>query len=259
LRCGKRYNLIVRTVARIVLSLALVFTTCPLDSCTVVQPPVGAPASTLGGSATGSSFGSGSTGTWRATKPLARVPAYIPVAEQSKKLTHYFKTHRLPLVGAKVSRDTSGHRRVMLYGFVATPFGKSDAENKARAVLNDPALAVENHIEIRPELLTMNAPSTPAPLPPPPAVASGTAPAPPGIGGVQAYENQGAGARQYQQYQQQQQQMDWLTMLLPLAASIGLSALGGGGAVSVNPGYGSYGSSPYGYYGGGYGYSYTYP
>jgi hypothetical protein len=185
--------------------------------------------------------------------PPPHVPAYLPVAEQSKNLTHYLKTHRLPLVGAQVSRDESGHRQVLLYGFVATPFGKTDAENKARAVLNDPEIVVLNHIKIRPELLTMRTPSTSAPLPTastPSAGASSAGPPPPGMGSVQAYESQSAGVQQYQQYQQQQQQMGWVTTLLPLAAMIGFGLLGGGGAVGVYPGYG------YGGYGGGYGYGY---
>lgn len=219
-----------------------------------MQPPM--PPPPLGGSGPIPSSGFRSA----APQPVAHVPRYLPAAEQSKKLTQYLKTHRLPLVGAQVTRDASGRRQVLLYGFVATPFGKNDAENKARAVLNDPELVVLNHIKIRPELLTMRAPVTS--MPPPAAGTSsvgvsGSVPAATGVGGVQAYEQQGAGLQQYQQYQQQQQQMGWVTTLLPLAAMIGLGVLGGGN-VGAYPGYGYYGSSPYGYYGGS-GYTYTFP
>ena len=149
-----------------------------------------------------------------------------------------------------MTRDSSGHRSVLLYGFVATPFGKRDAESKTRKLLNDPEITVQNHIKIRPELLTMKGPPTSAP---PSGGLSSTEPVPSGMGGVQAYENQGTQARQqYQQYQQQQQPTSSLMTLLPLAAMIGLGFLGGGGYVGAYPSYG------YGGYGG-YGYGYPYP
>ena len=39
---------------------------------------------------------------------------------------------------------------------IATPFGKTDAEAKARRIFRDPKLVVVNRIAVRPELLAMN-------------------------------------------------------------------------------------------------------
>jgi hypothetical protein len=51
--------------------------------------------------------------------------------------------------------DDSGGRSILLYGFVATPYGKDDAEEQARDFLDDPDVAIVNRIKIRPELLTL--------------------------------------------------------------------------------------------------------
>ncbi len=76
-------------------------------------------------------------------------------AGQGRTLTDYFKTHELPLVGANVVDDKDG-RQVILYGFVATPLGKADAEAQARRIFRDPKVVVVNRIAVRPELLTMD-------------------------------------------------------------------------------------------------------
>lgn len=70
----------------------------------------------------------------------------------SDALTRYLHKHRLPLVAAQVSVAADGSRHVMLYGFVATGFGKRDAETKARRYLGDPDIAVVNHIKIEPSI-----------------------------------------------------------------------------------------------------------
>ena len=83
--------------------------------------------------------------------------AQIPAAAQtntvdttaSQRLTDYLRKHKLPLVGAQITRDDSGGTQVMLYGYVATSFGKSDAETKARKFLKSGAQIV-NRIQIRP-------------------------------------------------------------------------------------------------------------
>ncbi len=67
-------------------------------------------------------------------------------------LSDYFKTHKLPLVGASVVADRAG-REVILYGFVATPAGKLDAQEDAQRIINDPAVAIVNRIVVRSELL----------------------------------------------------------------------------------------------------------
>ena len=57
--------------------------------------------------------------------------------------------------------DVAGNRRIVLYGFVATEFGKNDAAHEAltyvesRARAGMPVPQVENRIEIRPEIARM--------------------------------------------------------------------------------------------------------
>jgi hypothetical protein len=89
-------------------------------------------------------------------------------AADSQSLTTYLRQHRLPLVGAQVLGDAAGNRRVVLYGFVATEFGKNDAARKALAYVESGARAgtpvpqVENRIEIRPEIARMRTQTTTA-------------------------------------------------------------------------------------------------
>ncbi len=68
----------------------------------------------------------------------------------SDALTRYLHKHRLPFVAAQVSAAAHGSHRVMLYGFVATDFGKHDAETKVRHYLGDPRITVVNHIRVDP-------------------------------------------------------------------------------------------------------------
>ncbi len=70
----------------------------------------------------------------------------------SDSLTRYLHKNRLPLVGAQVSNKPDGSRHVLLYGFVATDFGKRDAEKKARHYLRDQDAEVANHIHIDPSI-----------------------------------------------------------------------------------------------------------
>src|SRR6266446_4231288 len=85
---------------------------------------------------------------------------------ESQALTHYLKAHRLPLVGAQVLDGSGSKRAVVLYGFVGTDFGKSDASAKAQRFLADPSVVVDNRINIRPELLASGGASTRTPRSP---------------------------------------------------------------------------------------------
>jgi hypothetical protein len=82
-------------------------------------------------------------------------------AAVSQALTTYLRQNRLPLVGAQVLADGAGNGRIVLYGFVASQFGKNDAAHKALAFVANgaqagtPAPQVENRIEIRPEIAGM--------------------------------------------------------------------------------------------------------
>jgi hypothetical protein len=70
-------------------------------------------------------------------------------------LTTYLHDNRLPLVEARSITDDSGHQSVLLYGFVATDYGKRDAEDQARDFLDDPDVHIVNRIKITPELLAL--------------------------------------------------------------------------------------------------------
>ncbi len=70
----------------------------------------------------------------------------------SDALTRYLREHQLPLVGAEVSNPQEGKRQVVLYGFVATAFGKGDAGRKALQFFNSPGTEIVNRIAIRPEI-----------------------------------------------------------------------------------------------------------
>lgn len=101
---------------------------------------------------------------------MLMLPAVDPILAQSYKvdgsdsqsLTTYLRQHRLPLVGAQVLDDGAGNRRIVLYGFVASQFGRSDAASKALSYYAEylkqsgtQAPPIENHIEIRPEIARM--------------------------------------------------------------------------------------------------------
>jgi len=68
-------------------------------------------------------------------------------------------------VGAQVLSNSAGIQHIVLYGFVATEFGKSDAASKAIAYVGSevptgtPAPQLENRIEVRPEIARMKAPA----------------------------------------------------------------------------------------------------
>jgi len=70
-------------------------------------------------------------------------------------LAAYLHGHRMPLVEARMITDERGERSLLLYGFVATPYGKRDAEDQARDFLDDPDVAIVNRIKVKPELLTL--------------------------------------------------------------------------------------------------------
>jgi hypothetical protein len=80
----------------------------------------------------------------------------------SNAVTRYLHKHRLPLVAAQVSVAAGGSRQVMLYGFVATDFGKQDAETKARRYLGEPHIAVVNHIRVDPSLRHLKKKTSPS-------------------------------------------------------------------------------------------------
>jgi len=83
---------------------------------------------------------------------------YVPDQRESQALTQYLTKRKLPLVGAQVLRGPDGRRMVVLYGFVGSDFGKSDAVKKARHFVRDTSARVDNRINVRPELLASSRP-----------------------------------------------------------------------------------------------------
>jgi hypothetical protein len=230
--------------------MAVVFGALALALSSCMTPPTqynATAASQLGTASVGQGYGSGTY-----TPPPASTTPPPPLKDasvdktQSSALTEYLKSHRLPLVGARVLVSPSGERQVMLYGFVASQYGKDDAEAKARKYLNAPAIGVDNQIKVQPQL----AKSSPG--------ASPSSTYDPSMGGVQAYENQQSQdayqQSQVNQYQAQSQGPSMLTTLIPLLGFFG-GSFGSGGFGSSFGGYGG----GYGPYGRGYGYPPAYP
>ncbi len=94
---------------------------------------------------------------------LAQIPARAQSSTvdtaTSRRLTDYLRKHRLPLVGAQITRGDDGGTQVMLFGYVATSFGKGDAEAKTRKFMK-PGAQIINRIEIRPEILHLKPKTT---------------------------------------------------------------------------------------------------
>jgi hypothetical protein len=198
--------------------------------------------SSAGSYASSATSGSGDPGSGGAVPP-----GYSLDSSQSRTLSSYLQSHRLPLVGAQVLTNDRGNRQVVLYGFVATDFGKQDAGDKARRYLNDPSLAVINRIAVRPQLLASGSGNGTAPPSPPTAPSSGGTYGNGNLGSVQSYENQA----RTQQYMQNQ---SGLAALLPLITMMGMLNFGSGGAGmgyggGYPPTYGSPFGTPYSPYG----------
>lgn len=82
----------------------------------------------------------------------ARAQDYAVDTQLSDGLTTELRSHLLPLVGAQVGKNPAGARRVVLYGYVATEKGKSDAEKRTLAYLGSPPPEIVDHIVIQPEI-----------------------------------------------------------------------------------------------------------
>jgi hypothetical protein len=158
-------------------------------------------------------------------------------SQRGQALSDYLHNHRLPLVGVQYTNAADGARQVVLYGYVATKFGKSDAEKKVRAIIDDPNVAIVNRIEVRPEIASMGGSGNSA-------ESSASASQP---NDLQEYQNQQA-LQQYQNQQglqqyQQQSANNWLSLMLPLLG-FGFGSGFGGGSTSFG-----FGGSPSPYFG----------
>lgn len=172
---------------------------------------------------------------------------------QSRALSNYLKGHHLPLVGAQVIPAADGRDQVILFGFVASPYGQTDAEGKTKKFLNDKSVVIDNRIKVNSELANAG-PSTPEPLPPDQQL-------PPDqmdqLGSVQAYQNQQPPDQYVYQSQGYGTSMGsgGLSMMIPLLGMLvgGSSGFGYGGGSGLGYGGGGFGTG-YGSYG-----SYGYP
>jgi len=155
---------------------------------------------------------------------------------ESQALSQYLKAHRLPLVGAQVLDGPGGKRAVVLYGFVGTDFGKSDATAKAQRFLADPSVFVDNRINIRPELLASGGASPPRSSSPEVESEAGNS-SYPGADSYVQEQNQNHN-QALQQYQQQQQgtAMSTAVPLVIMLAIVGMSLASGSGGFGVGPG-----------------------
>jgi hypothetical protein len=188
--------------------------------------------------------------------------SYTPEQSESQALTEYLKQRKLPLVGAQVLRGADGRRMVVLYGFVGSDFGKADAAKKARSFLHDPTVTVDNRINVRPELLASNRPSSASSSNPysayPPA--AGSAPdsqGSPSANGSSPYP--GPDSYMAQRASPYTQQLTSMMPLIALLGALGMSMMSGGSSFSFgtspfrSPFSGNPYSSPYGSYGSPYG------
>ena len=252
--------------AKLASAIALTVALAGLGACTPVQNPNGSADPGNHSSQLGSSnFGSSSP--MAAPSSAGTVAGGIVDSPQSQGLSDYLKHHQLPLVGAQVVTSASGGRQVILFGFVASDFGKSDAEQKARHYLKDQSVVVDNRIKISPELAGSkggSAGSTVNGVPSANAMPSdGTDPYAES-GGIQDYQNnQPPDAYAYQSQGQQYQQYSGpppsaMTLLIPLlmGGSFGGGSSGFGGSFGSFGG-GGFGGSPG--FGGGYGGYPSYP
>jgi hypothetical protein len=204
--------------------------------------------------------------------PAVHAQTAYPDTDQSTRLTDYLHSHHLPLVGAQVLESRTGAQSVVLFGYTATDFGKSDAETKTRRFLKDNEITINNHIRVRPELASMRS-RTPSAAAAETAPSSEEPPPPDKLGGIDSYQNQQADNAQQQQQQQYMNQgglgggmlnsgggiASTLIPLIGMGLAIGLG--GSGVGMGISPGMGSsFGSSnPYGSYGTPYGGGYGAP
>jgi hypothetical protein len=90
-----------------------------------------------------------------ATCAVARADNYVLDQGASDALTRYLHLNSLSMVTAQFSTSPSGSKQVILTGFVATQFGRHDAERIAAAYLNDPSVNMVDQILLDPHVEDM--------------------------------------------------------------------------------------------------------
>ena len=94
-----------------------------------------------------------------ATCAVARADNYVIDQGASDALTRYLHLNSLPMVTAQFSTSPDGIKQLILTGFVATQFGRRDAERIATAYLNDPSVNMVDQILVDPHVEDMRSAS----------------------------------------------------------------------------------------------------
>ena len=89
---------------------------------------------------------------------VARAQNYVIDQGTSDAITKYLHMNELPMVTAQFSTSPGGSKQLILTGFVATQFGRNDAERIATAYLNDPSVNMVDQILLDPRVEEMRPP-----------------------------------------------------------------------------------------------------
>ena len=87
-----------------------------------------------------------------ATCGAAHAQNYVIDQGTSDALTRYLHQSELPMVTAEFSTSPGGSKQLILTGFVATQFGRNDAERIATGYLNDPSVNLVDEILLDPHV-----------------------------------------------------------------------------------------------------------
>ena len=86
---------------------------------------------------------------------IARAQDYVIDQRTSDAITKYLHMSELPMVTAQFSTSAGGSKQLILTGFVATQFGRDDAERIATGYLNDPSVNMVDQIVLDPHVEDM--------------------------------------------------------------------------------------------------------
>ena len=89
---------------------------------------------------------------------VARAQNYAIDQRTSDAITKYLHMNELPMVTAEFSTSPGGAKQLILTGFVATQFGRNDAERIANAYLNDLSVNMVDQILLDPHVEDLRAP-----------------------------------------------------------------------------------------------------
>jgi hypothetical protein len=90
---------------------------------------------------------------------VARAQNYVIDQGTSDAITKYLHMNELPMVTAQFSTSPGGSKQLILTGFVATQFGRNDAERIANAYLNDPSVNLVDQILLDPHVEDLRPPT----------------------------------------------------------------------------------------------------